>query len=123
MMDKNIWKTWGKRLKALAKEKGLNLAALAEKLGLAESTVRSWTNGTHNTTLKDFFLLCAAADLDPALVLFGMPIMNPEQRKKIGELAVSILEADPTSSPDYRKMAASFKNAAGKRRRADKETA
>jgi transcriptional regulator with XRE-family HTH domain len=64
------WKEWGTRFRLAIADKELNLATLAERCGKAESTVRSWVNGTRDLNLKDFFLLCEKADLDPRLVLF-----------------------------------------------------
>jgi transcriptional regulator with XRE-family HTH domain len=48
-----------------------SLAKVAEKLGRAESTVRSWTNGTRDINLAEYLELCKAAGIDPALVLFA----------------------------------------------------
>lgn len=61
---------WGQRFRDLAKERGLSLGQLAERLDRAESTVRSWTNGTRDINLSEFLELCTAAGIDPALVLF-----------------------------------------------------
>jgi transcriptional regulator with XRE-family HTH domain len=62
---------WGLRFRTFIRAKGLNLSAIAEKMGLAESTIRSWTNGTRDVNLSDFLRLCRAAGLDPASVLFA----------------------------------------------------
>lgn len=69
---------WGMRFRKAAYAKGWTLAKLAEKLPgekpgqpMAESTLRSWTNGNRDVNLKDFVTLCNAAGLDPAVVLFG----------------------------------------------------
>jgi transcriptional regulator with XRE-family HTH domain len=64
------WKTWGPRFRQQCRDKNLNLAKIAERIGLAESTVRSWTNGTREINLSDFFRLCAAAEIEPDEVLF-----------------------------------------------------
>lgn len=61
---------WGPRFREQSRAKGFNLGHIAGKLGLAESTVRSWTNGTRDINLSDFLRLCAAAQLDPAVLLF-----------------------------------------------------
>lgn len=62
---------WGLRFRELVKSKKSNLAEVAEKLGRAESTVRSWTNGTRDINLAEYLELCTAADIDPATVLFA----------------------------------------------------
>lgn len=102
------WLDWGVRFRTQIKEKGLSLAEVAAKMTrpdeeepLAESTLRSWTNGTRNINLADVFWLCEAADVDPAIVLFGRPLMTEAQRKAIGDLTASLLESDPTASPGY----------------------
>lgn len=61
---------WGPRFRAHLKAKGKTLAQVAEAIGRAESTVRSWTNGTREINLGEFIDLCKAAGLDAALVLF-----------------------------------------------------
>jgi transcriptional regulator with XRE-family HTH domain len=62
---------WGARFRESLKAKGLSLGQLARELDLAESTLRSWTNGTRDINLSDFLRLCAAAQIDPAFVLFA----------------------------------------------------
>lgn len=62
---------WGPRFRKHLKSKGLSLGDVAEKLDVAESTVRSWTNGTRDINLTDFVTLCDAAGLDHALILFS----------------------------------------------------
>lgn len=47
------------------------MAALAEKMGMSEPGINSWTNGNRNINLADFLRLCEAAGLDPAVVLFS----------------------------------------------------
>lgn len=105
------WSGWGRRFRAQIKEKDLSLAAVAAKMippdsdePLAESTLRSWTNGTRNINLSDVFWLCEVAGVDPAIVLFGRPLMTDAQRRAIGELTTSLLESDPTASPGYEKF-------------------
>ncbi len=61
---------WGPRFKAALFSKGKTLRDVAEKLGRAESSVRSWTNGTRLINLNEFLELCAAAGIDPAYTLF-----------------------------------------------------
>lgn len=86
------------------KEKKLSLAGVSEKMGMAESTLRSWTNGTREINLSDFFKLCAAAQLNPAQVLFGSVPLDPETRRSLGELVTGVLDADPAILSDYQKM-------------------
>ena len=62
---------WGRRFREGSKRKGLNLRQIAERMDLAESTVRSWTNGNRDINLTDFLKLCEAAGLDPAVTLFA----------------------------------------------------
>lgn len=99
------WLDWGNRFRTQIKEKSRTLAQVAEKMNRAESTLRSWTNGTREINLLEFFQLCEAAEVDAAAVLFGRPLMTDAQRKAIGELTASLMEKDPTSSPNYDKFA------------------
>jgi len=62
---------WGRRFREYVTDKETTLADVAERIGRAESTIRSWTNGTRDINLKEFFELCDAAGLDPASVLFA----------------------------------------------------
>lgn len=103
------WKEWGMRLRAHLREKDRNLAWLALETNLAESTLRSWTNGTREINLSDFFMLCQTAKLDPATILFGHPLMTPEHKRQIGQLAATIIEADPSAAPHYGKLIKSIK--------------
>lgn len=112
-MDKkpHAWLDWGNRFRAQAKEKGRSLAQVAALMispetdeALAESTLRSWTNGTRQINLSDFFWLCDTAEVDPAMVLFGQPMLTEVQREALGALTASLLEADPTASPNYEKF-------------------
>lgn len=114
-MKTDVWKRWGARFKEHAREKDLNLAKIAELMDLSEPTLRSWTNGNRKINLEDFFALCAAAELNPATILFGMPIMTETQRNAIGQLATSVLEADPAASPNYKGLTKHLKKAAKSR--------
>ena len=101
MPTNDIWRAWGKRFRVQAKEKGKTLAQVGERMDLAESTIRSWTNGHREINLTDFFRLCEAAEVDAAHVLFGQIGLNAEQKKAIGTLFTSFLEADPSVTPGY----------------------
>lgn len=109
------WKAWGKRLRVHLKESDSSLAKLAEKMDLSEPTLRSWTNGNREINLSDFFLACRHAKADPAQILFGQPLMSDDVKKKIGALAVSVLEADPAANPDYGDMITKIKRDVRKR--------
>jgi len=61
---------WGDRFKSMLRAKNSSLAKLAEKMRRAEPTLRSWTNGTRQINLSEFFEMCAAADIKPAALLF-----------------------------------------------------
>jgi transcriptional regulator with XRE-family HTH domain len=105
---------WGARFREQIKAKGKSLGQIAEKLGLAESTVRSWTNGTRDVNLSDYLKLCAAAQLDPVVSLVGSKVdakflligeawakATPEQRGYLLTVAKGILsehEADAERS-------------------------
>lgn len=98
------WKTWGRRFKELAKENGHTLVSLSEQMELTDAALRHWTNGTREINLSTFFRLCELAQVDPAQVLFGAPIMSTEIRQGLSDLAKSVLEADPAASPSYHKL-------------------
>lgn len=74
---------WGARYRQAIKLKGLNLAKVAEKLDIHESTVRSWTNGHRDINLVDFLKLCRAAEVDAWPILFA----------NVDERALALLEA------------------------------
>lgn len=111
------WKQWGRRLKVHLKENGQNLAKLADKMvdengkPLAESTLRSWTNGNRQVNLSDFFELCSKASADPAQILFGQVLMSAEVEKQIGNLAATVLKADPSAAPSYGKLVGNLNKA------------
>jgi transcriptional regulator with XRE-family HTH domain len=71
MARRKHWEDWGTRFRNCAREKGMSTRSLAEKIGLAESSVRSWINGTREINLTDFFQMCEVAGIDPATVLFA----------------------------------------------------
>lgn len=60
---------WGPRFRYAIKSRGLTVADVAEKIGRAESSVRSWLNGNREINLSEFVELCASARLEPAAVL------------------------------------------------------
>lgn len=97
------WLDWGNRFRTQIKERNLTLAQVGERMSpqRVESTLRSWTNDTRKVNLLDFFEMCSAAEVDPAIVLFGRPIMTELQRDALGALTASLLESDPTASPSY----------------------
>jgi transcriptional regulator with XRE-family HTH domain len=86
------WRDWAARYRAEIKRRHKNLAKVAEALDVAESTVRSWTNGTREPNLSDFFAICRAGEVDPAMVLFGRPVMTDAAFKAAHEIAASIPE-------------------------------
>lgn len=123
-MKQNLdpWKHWGRRLKVHLKENGQNLAGLAEKMTnsgtpIAESTLRSWTNGNRQINLTDFFEICAKAEADPAQILFGQTLMSAEVEQQIGNLAAAVIKADPAIKPTYGKLVGKLSKA-GKRLKA-----
>lgn len=64
---------WGARFMHLLKARPVppsSLAHLAPLMNLSEGALRHWTNGTRQVTLEQFLQLCAAAKIDPGLVLF-----------------------------------------------------
>lgn len=125
-MKQNVdsWKYWGRRLRVHLKENGENLAKLAERMvdddgkQMAESSLRSWTNGTRKVNLEDFFELCTQAKADPVQILFGRPLMGDQLKSQIGALASSIFGADPAADPDYGKFVASVGRSNKQRNRA-----
>lgn len=118
---KDAWKSWGLRFRNQLKDRGKNLAYVAEKMTdkngdqMSESAVRSWTNGTRKINLEDFFRACEVAELNPAVILFGHPIMSEDEKKRIGALIVSVLEADTSANPDYGDTITKIRNDAKKR--------
>lgn len=80
------------------------MGTIAERMGRSESALRSWTNGNREINLSEFFALCAAAEVHPSQALFGGVPLDSETRRRLGELVVGIMDADPAVSQDYRKM-------------------
>lgn len=71
MPKKSEWRHWGARFRNETGRKGVSTRNVAEKVDQAESTVRSWINGTREVNLTDFFRLCDAAGIESALVLYA----------------------------------------------------
>lgn len=67
---------WARRFREALKAQESSLAKVAEKMGVAESTVRSWTNGHRDINLDDFLRLCNAAEVDAAVILFADQVDN-----------------------------------------------
>lgn len=107
----NKWTDWGKRYRAVCQEKEVSLAQVAEKIGRAEPTVRSWTNGTRMAGLDDFFALCDAIGADPSYVLFGVFSISQEEKDALGRAVKAVLEADPAVHPNYPKLIRQIKKA------------
>lgn len=103
------WEHWGARLRAHVKDQQIQWAKIAEGIEQAESTIRSWCNGTREINLRDFFRLCAAANAEPAQILFGRMTITDDQRMRLGNLVVSVLESDPTVAQHYAPMVSEIK--------------
>lgn len=73
MGKRPVWQDWGTRFRHACRDKPTPLTTkdVADRLGMAESSVRSWLNGTREINLSDFFRLCDAVGIDPATVLFS----------------------------------------------------
>ena len=81
-MPKHTWKQWGARFRQAIADKPIPVrqAVVAERLGVADSTLRSWLNGSRDINLVDFFRICAAGDVDPRQILFeGQESTEPEE--------------------------------------------
>lgn len=100
---------WGKRFREFLQDKGKSLAWVAQRMpsktkegeSLNESTLRSWTNGTRKINLVDFFAICEIAEADPAVILFGKPIMSEDHIKKtmgIVQKALGHTDEDETAT-------------------------
>lgn len=103
------WQLWGRRFRAHCQEKDISLAQVAERIGKAEPTVRSWTNGTRMAGLDDFFALCHAVDADPSFVLFGIVSLTQDQSEALGKVVKAVLEADPAAHPHYGRVISGIK--------------
>lgn len=100
---KGEWRNWATRFREDCRQRELSLANVAERLDMAESTIRSWTNGTREINLSDFFRLCAAAGVDPRIVLFGSE--QPEQKVNPSNGKLDILErAWQVASPVWKEQ-------------------
>ena len=110
------WKIWGPRFRQQCRDKGLNLAKIAERLDLAESTVRSWTNGTREINLSDFFRLCSAAGIEPGEVLFAESAQN--QPLPDAENFLAMTEAWRYATPEWKEILLTTADAIIKQHRA-----
>jgi transcriptional regulator with XRE-family HTH domain len=102
---------WGTRFRQMALGNGKSLKDVAEKLGRAESSVRSWTNGTRQINLIEFLELCDAAGIDPATCLFAGKVdsgflaigeawnqADAEERKVFETVAKGVLKRGTSTS-------------------------
>ena len=97
----NEWKLWGPRFRAHMRENRLSTRAVAERLRMSESALRSWLNGNREVNVTDFFRLCDVAKADPRRILFGQVSLTTAQKEAVGQRVVEILEADTASLPGY----------------------
>jgi hypothetical protein len=79
------WESWGRRLRQHVKDHEIKWEDVASELGVAESTIRSWLNGTREINLSDFVRLCKAAKADASQILFA-DAPTSETIKKIQEV-------------------------------------
>ena len=93
-MPYTTWKNWGKRFREQVKERGETLGTVSERMECAESTVRSWTNGTREINLSDFFVLCEKAGVDPSHVLFNGAMVDAKIKQQVKELATLMDSVD-----------------------------
>lgn len=87
-MDKisdTAWLDWRSRFKAHVKRSKIGWESVASKLNLTTGAVRHRLNTTRNVKLDAFFRMCAAANADPAMILFGRPLMTEEKSKELHE--------------------------------------
>lgn len=97
------WRNWATKFREECRRRELSLAQVAERLDMAESTVRSWTNGTREINLSDFFRLCAVAEIDPQGVLF--PVAHNGQKVNSNNEKLDILtRAWQEASPIWREQ-------------------
>lgn len=75
------WRGWGNRLRAHAKSRKIPLRWIAGEMELAESTIRSFTNGWRSPSLAEFFEMCRLVDADPATILFDSPTVSAVLQK------------------------------------------
>jgi transcriptional regulator with XRE-family HTH domain len=80
-------KTWGKRLRVILKKKKIRQPWIAEKMGVADSTLRSWLNGNRPIQFDDLRTICKLADVHLSLVLFDAMPMDTEMKRRIDDLA------------------------------------
>lgn len=76
--DQLVWENWGKRLRTARSKAALTQSQLAERLGVAQSTVSSWETGTFAPDDATKFRI---ADLLDRSVdeLFAWPLIMPPE--------------------------------------------
>lgn len=79
------WKEWKKRFRDHV-EAGCGWKRLAENMNMTPGGVRHYLNSTREVRLTKFFALCKAAKADPAVILFGQPVLNEDMRRAISDM-------------------------------------
>lgn len=119
------WRKWGARFREAVKEqeKKYDDIGATMKPPRVESSIRSWTNGTRKINLVEFFELCRAADVDPAMILFGRPLMTVALQESLTGFARKVIESDPASSPTYGKFGDNIRKSVRARKAAESRAA
>lgn len=99
MPKKHPFTDWGHRFRRECLAAGVSTREIAGRIGQAESTVRSWINGTREINLVDFARLCDAAGVNPGVVLFpdsgkilsAWHLSEGEERESLVLMAEAIL--------------------------------
>lgn len=70
---------WGGRLRKHIRASGKKMGEIAELMDVAESTLRSWMNGTREINLSEFEALCAICEADSCTILVGRPALTDKE--------------------------------------------
>lgn len=65
------WDTFGKRLKYVIKDRGYTQDDFANKIGVANVTLRKYLNGTIDPPLSNYLLICDTLDIPYDTLLSG----------------------------------------------------
>lgn len=89
----SLWQHWRQRAADWKREHQVSDAEIAERVGRKRPTVNSWLN-KREPNLADFIAICEAMRADPAAILFGRPLVNPDEAREPPALYVEQLSPE-----------------------------
>jgi transcriptional regulator with XRE-family HTH domain len=97
--------SFGRRLRARAKQLGLTDAAAARRCGLSERRFGYYVRGTHEPDYTTLLKICATLDTTPDALLLPVPAAKPRSEDK---LLSRLAGTSRTLDPDDLQLAAAL---------------